>query len=103
VEAGDKPVEEQRVASASKQSQISSFSRTTMVKFTFACYYPAEEPFFIPVESSLDVWVESSRCRIFMRISKRSVKCQLAGPPPLQGNHLLSLANSQLSHSRRIF
>jgi hypothetical protein len=25
--------------------------------FTFACYFPAEDPIFVPVTISLDVWV----------------------------------------------
>jgi len=28
-----------------------------MLEFTFACYYPWENPLFIPVDISLDVWV----------------------------------------------
>jgi len=41
-----------------------------MVKFTFACYYPAEEPLFIPVDSSLDVWVQAFTMQVHDYLKK---------------------------------
>jgi hypothetical protein len=41
-----------------------------MVEFTFSCYYPVEEHFLIPVESPLDVWVETFTMQVHARLEK---------------------------------
>lgn len=49
-----------------------------ILEFAFACYYPGEEPLFIPVDIPLDVWVPKFEKMIYddLHLRGRAVTLQ---------------------------
>ena len=74
-----------------------------MLEVTLACYYPGENPLFIPVDVSLEVWVAKFLKEIYDELDSQGRKVTRQDLRLYKVINFFFLANCQLTHSRRIF
>jgi len=71
--------------------------------FKFGFYYPAEKPLFFSLKIESDAWVDELLEAIQAKLKLHSREVKLDELHVFKVKFVLSLANSRLTHSRRMF
>jgi hypothetical protein len=93
---------EQASGRATIVNWIQTWSPLAML-FKFACYYPAEKPLFFSLNIESDAWVDELLEAIQAKLKLHSREVKLDELHVFKVKFVLSLANSRLTHSRRMF